>query len=383
MNNKERIEIGIGIAILLLSVNGALALEPQEQLGKNIFYDTDLSTPPGQACADCHGPNVGFTGPDSYTNAHGAVYEGAINGRYGNRKPPSAAYAGNSPPLHVEGTTFVGGMFWDGRATGNVLGDPLTEQAQGPFLNPLEQNNPTAKLVVDKILRSSYSTLFKDVCGDSYDVNNYYICAASSIAAFERSNEVSKYASRYDDWLMNGIGLTPEEENGRILFEGKANCSNCHPSPEFTDFTYDNLGVPRNPENPFYGMPPKWNPDGNNFIDYGLGGYLKNAGYDQSVYESELGKMKVPTLRNVNKRQNEDFVKAYSHNGYFKSLESIVHFYNTRDKLPTCGDGNEGVDCWPAPEVNQNINTLELGDLGLSPSEESDIVAFLKTLDDQ
>jgi cytochrome c peroxidase len=89
----------------------------------------------------------------------------------------------------------------------------------------------------------------------------------------------------------------------------------------------------------------------------------------------------------VDLRPAPEFVKAYGHNGYFKSLEGIVHFYNTRDVKPTCsGDYTEAdalaADCWPAPEVPVNMNTAELGDLGLSPAEEAAIVAFLKTLSD-
>ena len=94
--------------------------------------------------------------------------------------------------------------------------------------------------------------------------------------------------------------------------------------------------------------------------------------------------MKVPTLRNVDKRPYPGFVKAFGHNGYFKSLEEIVHFYNTRDVLPTCAHGSPGekVTCWPAPEYPWNVNTAELGNLGLSPAEEAAIVEFLKTLSD-
>ena len=119
----------------------------------------------------------------------------------------------------------------------------------------------------------------------------------------------------------------------------------------------------------------------------GLGGFLKAAGYEEDVYMEEWGKQKVPTLRNVDKRPAENFVKAYAHNGYFKTLEGIVHFYNTRDTLPVCpGAYTEAValaaDCWPAPEVEENVNTDELGDLGLSEEEEAAIVAFLKTLSD-
>ena len=111
------------------------------------------------------------------------------------------------------------------------------------------------------------------------------------------------------------------------------------------------------------------------------------AGYPEEVYEAEWGKHKVPTLRNVGLRPSEDFVKAYGHNGYFKSLEGIVHFYNTRDVLPECpGAYTEAealaADCWPAPEVAENVNMDELGDLGLTAEEEAYIVAFLKTLSD-
>ena len=83
----------------------------------------------------------------------------------------------------------------------------------------------------------------------------------------------------------------------------------------------------------------------------------------------ELGKQKVPTLRNVDLRPTKHFIKAYAHNGYFKSLEEIVHFYNTRD-VPGAG--------WPPPEVAANINTTEMGNLGLNHGEELAIVAFLK-----
>jgi cytochrome c peroxidase len=89
----------------------------------------------------------------------------------------------------------------------------------------------------------------------------------------------------------------------------------------------------------------------------------------------------------VDLRPSEDFVKAYTHNGYFKTLEGIVHFYNTRDVLPVCpGDYTEAQaladNCWPAPEVAETVNMDELGDLGLTPDEEAAIVAFMRALSD-
>lgn len=119
--------------------------------------------------------------------------------------------------------------------------------------------------------------------------------------------------------------------------------------------------------------------------DYGLGAFLYTREDWRPLARENLGKVKVPTLRNVDKRPFPWFIKAYGHNGYFKSLESIVHFYNTRDVLPVCLPelpGKPGVDCWPPPEVGLNLNTTEMGDLGLSPQEEAAIVAFLATLSD-
>jgi cytochrome c peroxidase len=358
-------------AVLLIAITAGSAqtsLTPEEQLGKFLFFDTNLSDPAGQACAACHAPNVGYTGPDQAINAAGAVYEGAVAGRFGNRKPPAASYAGDSPILYWDGTKWVGGMFWDGRATGWTLGDPLAEQAEGPFLNPAEQNNASPQVVIDKVLASTYKDLFLQVCTD---VVKRYECIGRAIAAYERSTEVSSFTSKYDYWLKGQAKLTGQEQWGLSLFRGKAKCANCHVEPLFTDFSYDNLGVPRNPLNPFYDMP--YNPDGENWVDTGLGGFLQAAGYDESVWAAEWGKQKVPTLRNVALAPNKFFTKAYAHNGYFKSLWQIVHFYNTRD-VPY-------VD-WPDPEISENINTTELGNLRLNVGEELAIVAFLNTLSD-
>ena len=203
-------------------------------------------------------------------------------------------------------------------------------------------------------------------------MNLTYERIARSIAAYERSAEVNPFTSKYDYWLKGKARLTGQEQWGLKLFNGKAKCANCHPAPLFTDFTYDNLGVPRNPDNPFYDEP-VWNPDGEEWVDPGLGGLLWAVGNPEDVWATEWGNQKVPTLRNVDLRPNKKFVKAYGHNGYFKSLEQIVHFYNTRDLTA------EG---WPAPEVQENVNTTEVGNLGLNHGEELAIVAFLRTLSD-
>jgi cytochrome c peroxidase len=407
----------VGVLMVALVVSAAAQmLTPNEQLGKSIFFDENLSINQNLSCAGCHAPEAGWTGPLNDTNAHGAVYEGSIEGRFGNRKPPSAAYATLSPIFHQDKKgLFVGGNFWDGRATGEKLGNPAADQAQGPFLNPAEQALPDPACVVyrvcNPVVPSDYPISFEDVwgagaCDIAWPADVEETCAmegvtvdltpedretsdmaydniALSIATYEDSPEVNAFTSKYDQTFDGKVKLNKQEQKGYALFEGKGKCKLCHISGKkeaFTDFTFDNLGIPINPENPVYDYDP-------GFVDGGLGGFLWATGYPEEVYLAEWGKQKVPTLRNVDLRPDDDFVKAYGHNGYFKSLEGIVHFYNTRDVKPTCpGDYTEAealaADCWPAPEVADNVNTAELGNLGLTPDEEAAIVAFLKALSD-
>jgi cytochrome c peroxidase len=418
-------------------------------LGKALFFDPNLSANGKQSCATCHAPEAGFTGPDSTVNAGAVIYQGALPQHFGNRKPPTTAYAGDSPTLYFNEAEdgWFGGMFWDGRATGTVLGDPLAEQAQGPFLNPLEQALPEARVLCVKVKKAHYAGLFEDVWGAgsldcAKNVNGVYEKVGRSIAAYERSLEVNMFTSKFDlfwdnakkagkditrikcgtggmgggmmgmgcpgggsdpqRWTMfRNLGLNDAELQGLAVFNdpNRAACAACHaltPGPAgyplFTDFGYDNIGIPKNPANPFYGMPAAWNPDGKNWVDHGLGGFLKSAGYAPATYEPELGKFKVPTLRNVDQRPTDGFVKAYGHNGYFKSLEEIVFFYHWRAMMDSgmlgggmmgggmmCGMGCENMTTlFPAPEVDQNRATL-----GMFPRPQvTNIVAFLKTLSD-
>jgi cytochrome c peroxidase len=383
--NKIFTSLILTLAVLLIVITGsAQVLTQKEMLGKAIFFDTNLSTPTGQSCATCHSPEVGFTGPNSNINNTTVVYPGAIPTRFGNRKPPTSAYGGNSPIMYYESKSglFIGGMFWDGRATGWELGDPLAEQARGPFLNPVEQNNASKQVIVDKIrYESDYATLFESVYGADVwnNIHDAYNKVADAISAYEKSSEVNPFTSKYDYYLKGMVKLSKDEQKGLNLFRGKGKCDNCHISkpghrgepPLFTDFTYDNLGIPKNPDNPFYTQPTDINPDGMNWVDHGLGGFLQTTS-DYNAYASENdGKHKVPTLRNVDKRPYDGFIKAYGHNGFFKSLKDIVHFYNTRDVEP-----------WPSPEVPATVNTAELGNLRLKSEDEDAIVAFLKTLND-
>lgn len=385
---------------------------PVEALGRELYFDKSLSRNGNQSCADCHDPKFGFTGPKVAVNKGGAVYAGSFRQRFGARKPPSAAYATFAPVFYFDDAEglYIGGNFWDGRATGAKLGNPAADQAIGPFLNPVEQALPDRSCVIYEVLTGNYSDLWYAVWGDAlasvtfppdmmqqcrksgadFDVEftaaeNLALDAAYdqvglSIAAFEASSEVNPFSSKYDAWRVGAAEFTDQEEWGFDLFTGeKAMCADCHPVDDasgglFTDFSFDNLGLPRNPANPIYTIDPA-------FVDLGLGGVLGDP--------AELGKHKVPTLRNVDKRPGNRPTKAFGHNGYFKSLEQIVHFYNTRDVKDECpgpftADEAMAADCWPAPEVGGiTVNTFELGDLGLTADEEAAIVAFMRTLSDE
>lgn len=408
----------ISALLVLATVSGISAKEltPAQRLGKHIFFDKNLSLQRNQSCATCHAPEAGWSGPDSAVNLKGGVYPGSNAERFGNRRPPGSAYIAQSPVLFWDKKqkAFIGGAFWDGRATGKRLKNTAAEQAQGPFLNPLEHGFSDAACVVSRACNAPYGRelqqLHPGICTiefpagidascaeDGYraplsetersKVDKAYDAIALAIAAFEMSAEVNPFSSRFDAWQAGKATLTGQELLGLKLFNGKGKCSECHPSrgkkPLFTDFSYDNLGVPRNPDNPFYTQAAH-NPDGQAWVDPGLGGFLASDKKWQKRARLEYGKHKVPTLRNVDKRPAAGLVKAYGHNGYFKSLKEIVHFYNTRDILPICtpGDTGEKVTCWPLPETAMNLNVDEMGNLGLTDAEEDAIVAFMKTLSD-
>ena len=195
------------------STTAVADLSAKEALGKAVFFDKNLSVNGNQSCASCHGPEAGWTGPDSALNQAGSVYQGSIADRFGNRKPPSSAYATQSPILHFvmdkKDALFIGGSFWDGRATGERLGSPAAEQAQGPFLNPLEQALATPAEVIAKICAADYASLFKAVWGDSVcepaNVSTAYDQVAYSIAAYEGSPESNAFTSKYDYYLKGQV----------------------------------------------------------------------------------------------------------------------------------------------------------------------------------
>jgi cytochrome c peroxidase len=228
-------------------------------------------------------------------------------------------------------------------------------------------NAPDKAAVVAAVRAAPYADRFRELFGAEAldDVERAYGRIAKAIAAFESTREVLRFDSKYDLYLAGRAELTPLEARGLELFDDRAKCADCHPSqrgadgsaPLFTDFTYDNIGTPRNPANPFYGLPPELNPDGAAFIDRGLGPIVEDPAQD--------GKFKVPTLRNV------ALTAPYMHNGVFATLREVLDFYNTRD-----------TEEWPPPEVAENVNTEELGDLGLAEEDIDALLAFLETLSD-
>lgn len=378
----KRISTGVFslVALLFLPITSSIAATTQndiERLGELLYFDKNLSINYNQACASCHTP-PGFADPANSVDPTNAVVSlGSDTTLNGGRNAPTASYAAFSPFFRwdpAEGL-FFGGQFWDGRAA------TLADQAKGPFLNPVEMAMPSKSSVLKRIAdeknsnNAEYKSLFKAVFNvrlenlksnkDSIIVDAYYDMVADAIAAFEKSNVFSPFTSKFDYYLAGQATLTNEESRGLQIFNGKAKCNACHTSdpliasddsvmpPLFTDFSYDNIGVPKS-VNPLII---------NNPVDLGLGGRADIAAIDPTGLQ--LGKFKVSTLRNV------AVTAPYSHNGFFATLEEIVHFYNTRD------DGS-----WPAPEVATNLNTTELGTLNLTENEEADIVAFLKTLTD-
>ncbi|MHB8217534.1 MAG: cytochrome-c peroxidase [Candidatus Sulfotelmatobacter sp.] len=448
-------------------------LDPYHQvqtLGKLEIFDPNLSVNNNLACSYCHDPAAGygngasilsvFTGGSNPGSVPITVHGAYPNNRIAKRNPQSYVYASYFPPLHynLSQGDFYGGNFWDGRATGYKLQNAAANQAQGPPLDTQEMANPDSACVVWKLSLSSYKFFFEQVFGVgslelAWPSNVQEICStpagaavlggsstplqlsstdrtlankdfdefAQAIAAYEGSDSVSPFTSKFDYYLANPtkVTLTAQEQNGYDLFRGKGSCNTCHldgrsstqtggtdtgqatsVQPLFTDTTYNNLGLPKNVRLPWYSedTPDQWgftsNPLGFGFTDEGMGLFLDgyygappNLDWGVQLPQFE-GKFQTSTARNAAMVPYPGFVKAYMHNGYLTSLKEVVHFYNTRDVYPfpvlsgNCPAGTvEKVTCWPMPEDANNEN-LTIGKLGLTSEEEDDIVAFLKTLVD-
>jgi cytochrome c peroxidase len=396
-------------------------LSSAARLGERLFNDTALSASGQQACASCHVARFAFAGnpgPDGPDHGLPAPLGGPGMDRPGFRNTPSLKYASYTPAFHFEADgTPAGGFFRDGRAAS------LAEQAQQPFLTPFEMANADASAVLDKLKRRPYFGDFVALYGAQAGRDPQVALAriGAALAAYQTEDEdFHPFSSKYDYWRRGQAALSAQELEGLRLFNdpAKGNCAACHPStsadgrtpPLFTDFTYDNLGLPRNlaiaanrdEDAPDY-TPANAQDGVHRYYDLGLCGPLRT---DLAQRGDLCGAFKVPTLRNV------ALTAPYFHNGAFATLAEAVAFYVRRDTdpaqwypaaqsatqivkfddLPAAFGGQFVIDlARPGSDAGYrgNVNTAEvpynrrLGEPpALSAEEIVEVVAFLCTLTD-
>ena len=355
------------------------ALTAQAALGEKIFSDVSLSASGRQACASCHSAANAHSPPNNLALQLG----GALLDQQGRRQAPSINYLSFDTAFYfaADGTP-TGGFFCDGRATS------LLDQAGEPFTNPFEMANASAAEVVDKLSRASYAAEFKALFGADIFSRPDDAMARVKLALAQYQKEDADFrplSSKYDEFLRGKLKLSDQETRGLALFNNptKGDCIGCHTSgksaegsfPLFTDFSSDNLGVPRNPLIARNADPA--------YFDLGL---CERA--DLAARTDLCCAFKVPSLRNVAQRQ------AFFHNGHFTSLKDAVTFYVQRETnpekwYPINADGSVAkFDDLPAP-YRANVNTVEvpynrgLGDApALSEAEVDAVTAFLKTRSD-
>ena len=427
---------GLGLAILLAVVlagcggggsdaappsNGAAGatLSAAAQLGQKIFSDTTLSVSGQQSCASCHVAASAFAEDASASGVDrgSPVALGGVGMNLtGFRNTPSLMYASLTPDFYIASDGSPnGGFFRDGRAK------TLAAQAVLPFTTSFEMGNADASAVIAKLQTRPYLADFVTLYGAAVldDPTTALARMGEALAAFETENPAFRpFSSKYD-WFQKGQAqLTAQEQRGLALFNdsSKGNCNACHPStsadgktpPMFTDFSYDNLGVPRNsliPANT--ASAPSYTPvnshDGvQTYYDLGVCGPFREQTVD---FFSSCGQFKVPTLRNI------ALTAPYFHNGRFNTLQDAIGFYVRRDTnpeewYPTAPDGSvTKFDDLPAVYGGQfvvqagivgsdagyigNVNTLEIpynrhiGDTpALSADDINDVITFLCTLTD-
>ncbi|MBW8845382.1 MAG: c-type cytochrome [Burkholderiales bacterium] len=359
----------------------APALSDAAALGEKIFKDESLSASGKMSCATCHDPSAAH----AQTNGLAVQLGGPSLDVAGLRATPSLRYLSRTPAFFIDKDgTPTGGFNHDGKA------DSLLAQAVRPFTAAHEMANGDAKAVVDKLARASYAADFRRSFGDSIlnDADAAFLAMRHALQRFqlEDSAAFAPFSSKYDAFLAGQAKLSDGELRGLALFNSptKGNCAACHPSargaegssPLFTDFTYDNLGVPRNTDIPATADPA--------YFDLGL----CQVDRPELAARADLcGAFKVPTLRNVATR------KVFFHNGRFKTLREALRFYVTRDTNPELWYPvvNGSVDKFNdlPPQYRGNVNVTEgpynrkPGDApALSDAEIEDVLTFLATLTD-
>ncbi len=361
------------------------SLSAQAALGEKIFHDASLSASGALSCGTCHDEDHAFAGA---TAAGIPVPIGGAGGPVqGFRNAPSLKYLTQNPAFFfdAEGTP-TGGFDRDGRA------NSLREQARRPFLAAHEMANASAAQVVDKLKVAAYAAEFRAAFGEQIfaDPETAFDRALFALQKYQQEDlaEFAPYSSKYDAFLAGRTQLSAQELRGLALYNDpqKGNCAGCHPSargadgaaPLFTDFTYDNLGVPRNPAITANNDPA--------YFDLGLCGPDRT---DLADSTDLCGAFKVPTLRNV------ALTAPYFHNGRFENLTDLLRFYVRRDTNPDewypidpgTGEPQKFNDL--PPEYAANVNTTEVpynrhpGDLpALDETDIEDVLAFLQTLTD-
>jgi cytochrome c peroxidase len=361
------------------------------ELGRQIFFDRSLSASGRMSCATCHDPAHAFAAP----NARAVQPGGGDLTRTGRRAVPSLMYLQAAPPFNEhfyededDGDGSVdngpaGGLTWDGRV------DRLRDQARIPLLSPDEMANASADDVMARVARAPYASELARLFGAAarQDAGAGFDGVRLALEAFQQdARRFYPYTSKYDAYLAGRARLTAAEARGLRAFEDpqKGNCARCHPSrpsnnglpPQFTDYGFVAIGVPRNPSISANADP--------THVDLGLCGpdrtdLMGRAGY--------CGRFKTPTLRNVATRQ------TFFHNGAAATLRRAVEFYAERDVQPErwYPRGHDGRvrafdDLPPRYWSNLDREAPFGGKPGeppaLTPQEIDDLVAFLGTLTD-
>jgi len=361
----------------------APAVSAQAAAGEALFFDKSLSASAEQSCATCHVPSRAFTADPATDRGLPVPLGGRQMDLPGFRNAPSLVYAHLTPAFFLDDDTPTGGFFRDGRASS------LEVQAQQPFISEFEMGNRSAAEVITR-LQASPATLelFVAAFGAQVlaDPDAALADIGSALSAYEtEAAEFSPFSSKFDAWLAGEAQLSARELNGLALYNnpGKGNCTACHPSqaqrysqhPLFTDFTYDNIGVPRSwniaanlpgPTSPVSGaaldyLPPQLNRPADAqypYYDSGLCGPFASAANDPEPRTDFTGAtwlcglFKVPTLRNV------AITTPYFHNGALPTLHQVVQFYVTRDINNNTGNNPLPVPAGPGGNPYQAVGTF-------------------------
>ena len=231
-----------------------------------------------------------------------------------------AQRGGRSAPTVIN-RAYSLNQFWDGRAK------TLEEQAGGPMQNAIEMGNTHEGVVKSIQGIAGYAPLFAKAFGSpEIDIDR----TTKAIATYERT--VLSGNSAYDRYRAgNKSALSAAQQRGMDIYFNKAKCDQCHEGVNFTLNSYHNLGVGTDKPKP----------------DAGRYAVTKN--------DADWGAFKAPTLRDIAR------TAPYMHDGSLATLEDVVDFYNKG------GIKNKNLDEHMKP-------------LDLSKAEQTDLVAFLKSL---